>query len=164
MTVRDIEGAVAATMAAVDAAVDTGGAGRRRNIVEQTVLIADDDVNAQVIAETLLRIRGLRVRVAADGVAACELLCHENVSVVVVELNLPGMNGFELLRRLRGRFGAMQLPTAPRIVAVTNRSEPEVERFARRLGADAFLRKPLAPRQFISTVEQLVGGTAPQAA
>lgn len=132
--------------------------------MERTVLIADDDVNAQIIAETLLRLRGLQVRRAVDGAEACDIVRHEDVAVVVLDLNLPGMNGFELLRRLQGRFGAPPLPTNPRILVVADRQEPEVERFVTRLGADAFLRKPLAPAQFLKTVEELAGDAAPQAA
>lgn len=149
---------------AAPAAPQTRVGGEKESTVDHTVLIADEDVNAQIIAETLLRLRGLRVLVAADGAEVCDYVRDEDVAVVVIDLSLPGMNGFELLRRLRGRFGPAPLGREPRILAVTNRGEPEVERFARRLGADAFLRKPLVPRQFIATVEQLVGGAAPQAA
>jgi CheY-like chemotaxis protein len=132
--------------------------------VNRSVLIVDEDVNAQIIAQTLLCLREFSVRLAADGIEACDILRHEDVAVVVLDLNLPGMNGFELLRRLRGRFEPRRLPTTPRIVVVTNHREPEVERFARRLGADAVLRKPLAPDQLIRTVEALAAGVAPQAA
>jgi CheY-like chemotaxis protein len=132
--------------------------------VDTTVLIADDDVNAQIIAETLLSLRGFHVRRAADGTEACDIVREEEIAVVVLDLSLPGMNGFELLRRLRGRFGPLPPGSTPRILAVTSRGDPEVERFARRLGADAFLRKPLVPLRFVTAVEQLVGSATPQAA
>jgi CheY-like chemotaxis protein len=132
--------------------------------VDTTVLIADEDVNAQIIAETLLCLRGFRVRRAADGIAAWDIVQREEIAVVVLDLSLPGMNGFELLRRLRGRFGPLPPAKEPPILAVTSRREPEIERFALRLGARAFLRKPLALPHFIRTVEQLVGSATPQAA
>jgi CheY-like chemotaxis protein len=132
--------------------------------VDPTVLIADEDVNAQIIAETLLRLRGLRVRRAADGPEVCNIVQQEEIAVVVLDLSLPGMNGFEVLRRLRGRFGPLRSANEPRILAVTSRQEPEVERFALQLGANAFLRKPLASPHFIRTVEELVGSATPQAA
>ena len=132
--------------------------------MNRTVLIADGDLNAQIIAETLLRLRGVDVRLAADGTEACQVARDEDVAVVVLELSLPGMNGFEVLRRLRGRFEPSRVAKPPRIIAVTHRSEPEVERFVRRLGADAFLCKPLAPRQFIGMVEDLLAGVVPQRA
>lgn len=75
--------------------------------MDATVLILDEDVNTQIVAQTLLDLRGLRVRLAGDGAAACDLVRDENVAVVVLDLNLSGMSSFELLRRLRG-------PRAPR--------------------------------------------------
>ncbi len=131
--------------------------------MDRTVLVADADVNAQVIAATLLRLRGLDIRLADDGTDVCDIVRSENIGAVVLDLNLPGVNGFEVLRRLRGRSG-VRLESAPRVLVVTNRQDTEVEHFARRLGADAFMRKPLNPRRFIATVEQLVGSIAPQAA
>ncbi len=132
--------------------------------MDGTVLIADDDVNAQIIAETLLRLRGLQVRRAGDSTAACDVVAREPVGVLVLDLSLPGMDTFELLRRLRARSGAGGLGAPARILAVTDRQEPEVERFALRLGADAFLRKPLGMAQFIRTVERLARSAAPRAA
>lgn len=129
-----------------------------------TVLVADEDVNFQIIADTLLTLRDFRVRLAGDATEAEALLRQESVAVVIVDLELPGMNGFEFLRRLDGRPGWLTIPTEPRIVVLTARTEPEVERFALRLGAHAVLRKPLAPGHFIRTVEQLVGCATPQAA
>ncbi len=131
--------------------------------MDRAVLVADADVNAQVIATTLLQLRGLDIRVTDDGISACEIVRSDSICALVLDLNLPRLNGFEVLRRLRGQSGA-HLATTPRILVVTDRQEPEVERFVRRLGADAFMRKPMNPRRFIAAVEQLVGSTAPQAA
>ena len=128
----------------------------------RTVLIADEDVHARIMAETLLRLRGLRVRFAGDGAEASALVCHADVAVVVLDVDHAEMNGFELLRRLRGRFEALPLPTRPRVLAVTARRDPAVKRFALHLGADAVLYKPFAPARFIETAERLVRGAAPQ--
>jgi DNA-binding response OmpR family regulator len=132
--------------------------------VSPSVLIVDEDVNAQIIAETLLRLRGLGVRLARDGDEACDVIRHGDIDAVVLDASVPGVNGFEILQRLRGRSKRLPAATKPRILVVTDRREPEVERFAFRLGADAFLRKPLAPARFVKTVEQLVEGAAPEAA
>lgn len=129
-----------------------------------TVLVADEDVNFQIIADTLLTLRDFRVRLAGDAAEANDLLRQEPVAVVVVDLCLPGMNGFEFLRRLNDRSGWLPAPTRPGVVVLTTRTEAEVERFALRVGAHAVLRKPLAPGHFIRTVEQLVGRATPQAA
>jgi CheY-like chemotaxis protein len=127
-----------------------------------SVLIIDRDVNAQIIAGTLLRLRGLDVHVATDPVEAGQILAHEKVGVVVVDVNGTATKGFEVFQRLRA--AAQALPIPPRLVVVTDRREPELERFARRLGVAAVLRKPMNHRQFIATVEGLVDSATPQAA
>ncbi len=124
--------------------------------VNRTVLVVDEDLNTLRNTETLLRHLGLDVHRATDGPEACDIVKYGVVAVVVLDLKLPGMNGFEVVRRLRSRFEAPRLLWEPRIVVVTDRQEPEVETFVLRLGADAFLRKPVAPRRLIRTVEQLL--------
>jgi len=126
-----------------------------------TVLIVDGDVNAQIIVATLLRLRGFTVRVALDVAAACETFAHDHVGVVLVDLSALGMNSLETLHRLRTAYAPLRVPR--RIVAVTDR-DPASERFARQVGADAILRKPMNPGQLIATVEELVERSAPQAA
>ena len=123
--------------------------------MNRTVLIVDEDVNLQIIAETLLRLRDLDVRLATGAVEAGEILANGDVGVAVVDLNVRGVNSFELMRRLRDG----SIPDL-RIVVMTDRREPELERFARRHGADAVLRKPLDPGQLINTVEALLEGVA----
>ncbi|MFN8627591.1 MAG: response regulator [Candidatus Binatia bacterium] len=128
------------------------------------VLVADEDVNFQIIADTLLTLRDFRVRRAGDAAAAERILRNEPVAVLVVDLGLPGMDRFDLLHKLSDRRGSLPLPHRPRILVLTTRAEIEVERFALRLGGHAVLHKPLAPGQFIHTVEQLIGRATPQAA
>src|SRR5579862_4558256 len=105
--------------------------------MNRAVLIIDDDVNAQIIMETLLRLRGLAVRVAADAAVALEILERDDIGVVVVDVSVPGMNGIEGVRRLRAASAGRV--DAPRIILMTDRHAPEVERFSQRSGADAVL-------------------------
>jgi CheY-like chemotaxis protein len=121
-----------------------------------TVVIVDEDVNARIIAETLLQVRGFDVRTAADGTEACEIVRREGAAVVVIDLGCPSTNGLEAIRKLCGRFEALPLPAQPRIVALSNSDAPDLERFALHLGADVLLRKPVAPAQFLTTVEHLM--------
>jgi CheY-like chemotaxis protein len=121
-----------------------------------SVLIVDEDVNAQIIAQTLLRLRGLDVQIATDLAEAAEVLAHGKVGVMVVDINGSSMNGVEGLYRLR--VAAQALPIPPRLVVMTDRREPELDRFARRLGAHAVLRKPLVPGLFIAMVEDSLCG------
>jgi CheY-like chemotaxis protein len=120
------------------------------------VVIVDEDVNARIIAETLLLVRGINVRAATDGTEACEIVRREGAAVVVVDIGSPGTNGLEAIRQLCGRFETLPMPAQPRIVALSNSGALEMEDFVLRLGVDALLRKPVAPAQFVTTVEHLM--------
>lgn len=133
--------------------------------MRNTILIAERDEDTSTMAAGLLRFGGLRVRSVADGAEAWDSIRRErDLAVVVLDLALPGINGFELLRLLRGRFGPPRLATETRIVVVSRRREPEVEQFALRLGADVFLRKPIALAQLVRAIERLARRAATRAA
>lgn len=120
-----------------------------------SVLIVDEDANARIIAATLLPLRQLRVRSTTNASEACDIADQEDVAVVVLNLNSRTSNGFEALRQLRNRCATL------RIVVVTDWEEAAVERLARRLGADAFLRQPMLARQLITAVEELTALALP---
>ena len=135
-------------------------ASQKGRAMKHTVLIVDEDVNARIIAETLLQSRGLAASAAADGSEAYDILCcpEADVAVLLVDLSpgTAGMNGWELLRRVQARFGGLRLAAQPKVLALSRSADSETEVFARRLGADAFLSKPLAPGELIATVEHLI--------
>jgi hypothetical protein len=128
--------------------------------MQSTVLIVNENVNARIIAETLLQSRGVPVVVAEDAMAALDVL-ERNDSVAVLLLDLddmsPGMSGWELLRQVRRRYGGVALRRPPRIVAQSERKEAETEAFIRHLGADTYLRKPTEPAVLLDTVSSLLG-------
>lgn len=128
--------------------------------MQGTVLIVNENVNARIIAETLLQSRGVPVVAAEDAMEALEVL-QRNGSVGVLLLDLdemsPGMSGWELLRQVRRRYGGVSLRRSPRIVVQSERREAETEAFVRRLGADVFLSKPTTPSALLDTVGSLLG-------
>ncbi len=132
--------------------------------MNRTVLVVDADVNARIIAETLLRSRGLPARAALGGTDACNILEQESCVIAVVVLNpdlaIAGVSGWEFLRQLRSRFDGVPLLSRPRIVAVTGRAESESDCGALRSGADVLLRKPVAPGEFLDTIERLLDSPA----
>jgi DNA-binding response OmpR family regulator len=122
--------------------------------MSETVLIVDEDVNASIIAETLLRVRGLEVRVATDGAEANHILEQEDVAVLVLDLS-AATNG-TIREQLCGRLSPPWVGATPRLVVVSDYHEPDIRGLAERFGAAKFLPKPFAPGQFISTVEGLL--------
>ncbi len=122
------------------------------------IVIANDDANARIIAETLLRLRGLPVWCAADAASLCNLLQLHDVSVVVLDADLPGLDALDVFRQSPHRAGR-QLTAAPRLVLVTNQDEVDSRSLVLQLGADVVLRRPVPPREFVETVERLVRAT-----
>ena len=122
--------------------------------MDGTVLVIDADLHARTVAETLLRLRDVRVRSAPTAGDASTIVRRENVAVLVLDVSSPGTHGFEVLRELRGRFSQL------RIIVIADWEEAAVEHLARRLGADAFLRKPLSPSVLVRTVEEQLATAA----
>jgi CheY-like chemotaxis protein len=71
---------------------------------------------------------------------------------------MPGMNGWEVMRALRSRLDEPQLRgrARPKIIVLSGREEPETAAFASRLGADAYLTKPLGGQQIVQTLRQVL--------
>jgi DNA-binding response OmpR family regulator len=124
-----------------------------------TVLVVDDDAKVLTFLDRTLKRGGFTVLVASDGAEVNEMLTRMQVDVLVLDLQMPGVNGWEVLRKLRSRETGtigIQRPR-PKVVVVSGRTEDETEAFARRLGADAYLTKPLWGTQLIATVRQVLG-------
>jgi signal transduction histidine kinase/CheY-like chemotaxis protein len=108
------------------------------------VLVVDDvDVIRNVVAELLAR-NGFDTRTAADGPAALSVHSEWRPDVVLMDLRMPGMNGIEVIRRLRAA-GSMAV-----IGALTAGAFGDDEREAQRAGGDFFIRKPFSERELLA--------------
>lgn len=103
--------------------------GRRR------VVVVDDSPIVRDLLTELLSSVGLEVRSASDGAAALELLAEQPADLIVSDVEMPGMDGFELLRQLRDR--SMRVP----VIMVTTRGSVTDRALAAELGADALIVK-----------------------
>jgi len=101
--------------------------------------IEDDPETAALIAEDLEE-RGFRVTIALDGQAGFQTLLKSPPDLVLCDISMPGMNGFELLERLMER--APQFESMP-FVFLTALANRDTELKGRRLGADDFVTKPI---------------------
>lgn len=136
-----------------------GGAGsapveavRGRN--RGTVVVIDEDPNARASAEALLSSRGWRVRSTGDAEAGFDCIRRSAAGVVVLGY-AEGSPTLELVRRLRGRFEAIPLPSPPRIVVVGDGLDEPRARFVRRLGADVVLHRPRVEAELSEVVQRL---------
>jgi len=104
-----------------------------------SILIVDDDRSQRLLMRTVLEKKGFEVIEAADGEEACRLFEAHHTDLLLVDLVMPGMDGYALCRELRGRVGAVNVP----IVVTTSRDDvPSIVR-AYDAGATDFVPKPI---------------------
>jgi DNA-binding response OmpR family regulator len=113
------------------------------------VLVVDDDAELAGLVQFALRQAGYLALHAADGPAALDLHEREAPALVVLDLNLPRLDGFEVLRRLRQRG------RTPVLVLTVRGSEEDLVR-ALDLGADDYLTKPFSPRTLLARIRALL--------
>lgn len=100
----------------------------------------------------LSSIAGHVVRTAATGERALDLLAAHQTAIVVTDLHLPGLSGFDLIRTIRS--DPQHSRTA--IVVTSGDADPHTPEAVRRLGADAFFAKPYSPIELRRTLERLI--------
>jgi len=119
------------------------------------VLLVEDDA---VLADGLTRVlqgHGMQVELANDGLRADQLLQGGTVAVAVLDIGLPGIDGFEVVRRLRARGG-----TTP-VLLLTARDAVEDRVRGLELGADDYLVKPFATAELVARIRALARRNAP---
>jgi CheY-like chemotaxis protein len=119
-----------------------------------TVLVVDDDDEARELFVTILEGQGARVHRAASAEEAMQRIAHRTTDVMIVDLGLPGEDGFTLLRRIRAHEQALRLPQAPAI-AVTARAAAIDHQEALRAGFAAHVPKPVLPDEILSAIAQI---------
>lgn len=112
------------------------------------VLAVDDDPSMLALVSHLLTAAGFEVQVAADGEAGLRSIRAAPPDLVVSDIQMPGLDGFQLLERVRGEAATAALP----FVLLTGLNDRESVRRGMRLGADDFLCKPVQPGELIEAV------------
>lgn len=109
-------------------------------ILYPTVLLAEDSQDTRIMLKRAFEMKGYRVFEAGDGMEALEIARRFKPSLIVVDLNMPVLDGLETVKNLREREGpGEQTP----IVAITAYDVPGMEDAALETGCDRYLRKPL---------------------
>jgi len=123
----------------------------------QTVLIVEDDENVAPLEVALANIDGLRVLILKNGRDAADLLRRNSLDLaaVVTDLQLPYVDGFELIEIIRAQARYSDLP----IVVLSGDSHPDTPERLRLLGANAFFPKPYSPSDVRHTLENLLNAS-----
>ena len=112
------------------------------------ILVAEDEANLRLVIQKELQRLGHDVRVAPDGEAALRLLEEGNVDVLLCDINMPRLDGMELLRRLHQR------PNPPEVIMLTGMASVETAIEAMKLGAYDYLTKPYRITELDALVKQ----------
>jgi CheY-like chemotaxis protein len=111
--------------------------------VKRRILVVDDNTDAAESLAILLELCGHRVSVAHDGPAALAAADSTEFDFILLDIGLPGMDGFAVVRELRQRIGVAQ----PRVVALTGYGRAEDRERTRAAGFDRHLTKPVTRDQ-----------------
>jgi len=112
----------------------------------KTILVVEDSLDISRLLEHILRQEGYQTVVADDGPAGWEAFQKLQPDLVILDVNLPGLNGLELCQKIK------QASSIP-VILLTVQAETEAVRRGIRAGADAYLAKPFEIAQLLAAVE-----------
>ncbi|MBZ8140308.1 hypothetical protein CLD22_10405 [Rubrivivax gelatinosus] len=121
------------------------------------VLVVDDSLTVRRVTQRLLQREGWRVVTAKDGVEALERLAEMRPALMLSDIEMPRMDGFDLLRAVRGDPALAGLP----VVMITSRIAQKHRDHAAALGADHYLGKPYSEEELLALVERYAGAASP---
>ena len=123
--------------------------------IDRSILILEDNETLALGLRTSLEVEGYRVDCVTNGNDGLAWLEQHNPDLVVLDLMLPGLNGFEVLRRYRARGGT----AAVLVLSARDQEVDKVQGF--RIGADDYVVKPVGVLEFLARVEAIIRRLAP---
>jgi CheY-like chemotaxis protein len=117
------------------------------------VLVVDDDPHVRPVLVRLLQRHGLRVSNASDGYGALSAVDSQMPDVILLDIKMPGLDGFEVLRRLKARADTAHIPV---IILTANDLSDSTRAQGLDFGAHAYLEKPISYERLISTVSAAI--------
>ena len=125
--------------------------------ISKTLFLADDSVTIQRVVELTFAHEDIRVVSVGDGRKALQWLESERPDIVLLDVELPEINGFEVATRMRKSPKLRQIP----ILLLAGAFEPVNDARAREVGSDGVIKKPFEPEQLVSRVKELLASAAP---
>lgn len=116
------------------------------------VLVVDDTVSELEVLSRILQKANIEVIQATNGEDAIAMILSDPPDLVVLDVIMPGMNGFEVIRELRANQKTEKLP----VVFCSQKNTQIDYSWGLDLGADAYLSKPIDPQQFITTIQRFL--------
>lgn len=119
----------------------------------KTIMTVDDSVSVRQMVSFTLKDAGYDVVEAVDGKDALEKLASGAVHMVITDLNMPNMDGIELIRNVRANASYKFIP----IIMLTTESQAEKKQEGKAAGATGWIVKPFKPDQLLAVVKKVLG-------
>ncbi len=124
------------------------------NEIKESILLIDDDVELCELVEEYLQTEGFEIDVVHNGTDGLERVFSSEPILVILDVMLPGANGFEVLRRIRSRS---QVP----VLMLTARGDDVDRIVGLEIGADDYLTKPFNPRELVARIRAILRRSQP---
>jgi CheY-like chemotaxis protein len=121
------------------------------------ILVVDDVEDARTMYALYLSAHGYRVIDADDGERALRLTLEQRPALVVMDMGLPKMDGWEATRRIKADPGTRHIP----VLGVSGHAVPDSVQRAHQAGVDAFFAKPCLPGTVLAKIRELLGSSSP---
>jgi len=135
---------------------DTPAASQAEEVLAPLVLVVDDSLTVRRVTQRMLTREGYRVALAKDGLEGLERLAEERPAVLLSDIEMPRMDGFDLVRNLRSDPRLADLP----VIMITSRIAQKHRDYAAELGVDHYLGKPYSEEDLLSLVARYARSTA----
>jgi len=118
-----------------------------------SILIVEDDLSVRSAIEDMLQVNGFRVRGAANGFEALALMREEPPDLILADIIMPEMNGYQLFSRVREKAAWLWIP----FIFLTAKDDAGDVRYGRELGVDDYIKKPFEPEDLLAVVRGKLG-------
>ncbi len=124
------------------------------NTGKKKILVVDDEEDIVTTIKMRLEASGYEVIAASDGNAAYEKAKAESPDLIILDLMLPGMDGYQVCRLLKFDDYYKGIP----IIMLTAQSQKEDREWGQKVGADLYLTKPFEPKELVEKIKEFLGG------
>jgi len=119
----------------------------------KSIMTADDSASVRQMVSFTLRDAGYEVMEAVDGQDALRKLSGSHINMLITDLNMPNMDGIQLIREVRGQQQYRFIP----IIMLTTESQESKKQEGRSAGATGWIVKPFKPDQLVAVVKKVLG-------
>jgi DNA-binding response OmpR family regulator len=128
-------------------------------VVQYKVLVVDDEPDVVAFLERTLRADGLDVLSAYDGIAALDMASTDKPDLIILDIMMPMMSGYEVCEQLKSNPATQQIP----VMCLSSAHSPDARAKSMRVGAVNLVTKPFMPTELLAQVRRYLPKTDPTA-